>query len=365
MANQARRLAARMRRRVALSGSPMHRSIALVCVTAMVVSGATATAASLITGKNVKNGSLTGADIKKKSIPMGDLSKSTQTMIRKGLTSPTSLSGGSAPGNQGESGSAGAAGANGTNGANGTAGANGANGANGADGADSQAPRPVTAEDLQGFQLLPRGTNPDPSDNGEVSFVVGPDLPPLGTGSLRLLTNNGKNVTAVVPLRAGNDKPKISELTTATYSAYVANQTGSGDVALKIVVTGANACPNANPCTTPSASGFTTIVYEPSNNLGTGPNQNASIADHKWQRWNVRGGKVYSTRALVSGKCQNTSAGLCTIDDLIADSPQAQIEQVRLEVGQNSGAGFAGFDSNTDDVRLGFDGDFLRYDLGD
>jgi hypothetical protein len=64
------------------------------------------------------------------------------------------------------------------------------------------------------------------------------------------------------------------------------------------------------------------------------------------------------------GKCQNSAAGGCTIDELVGATPGATIQRARLEIGQNSGAGWPGFDSNTDDVRLGFDGDFLRYDLG-
>src|SRR5690349_21609270 len=99
MADKARRAAARVRR-IASSGSSTHRSIMLVCVTALVVSAASATAASLITGKDVKDKSLTGRDIKPGSVSLNRLSKGTQKQIKAGLTSP--LGGGTTPGNQGE-----------------------------------------------------------------------------------------------------------------------------------------------------------------------------------------------------------------------------------------------------------------------
>jgi hypothetical protein len=92
----------------------MHRSIALICVTVLVTSAATATAASLITGKDVQNGSLTGADIKKDSVQLNRLSKGTQTLIKR-----AGLGGVTTPGGQGENGRNGSNGSNGSNGQNG------------------------------------------------------------------------------------------------------------------------------------------------------------------------------------------------------------------------------------------------------
>lgn len=73
--------------------------------------GGTATAAVVITGKNVKNGSLTSADIKDRSLRAADFGA------------------GQLP--AGERGPAGPAGLNGTNGANGANGTNGVNGERG------------------------------------------------------------------------------------------------------------------------------------------------------------------------------------------------------------------------------------------
>lgn len=304
----------------------------MVAVLVVALVGATgAVAADLITGKDIKNGSIAAKDLKKK--------------LRKKINK---------------------AGSAGTQGQQGQPGQPGANGAAGADGLDSGDPRVVTADDLRGWQLLPRGTNPDPSDNGVVGFALGPATPPLGTGSLRMRTDNGKNVSAVVPLREGNDLPRLEELTTATYSSYVdAQPQPQLDVNLKIVVTGADACASGGaPGCTPTPSGFTTFVFDPSNNRDQNPD-----ATDTWQRWDAAEGRFYSTRPLSDGDCQNTvdpATGACTIEDFLSapGNRDAVVNQVRLEIGQNSGGGWSGFDGYVDDTRLGFDGDFIRYDLG-
>src|SRR3954453_12152368 len=95
----------------------MHRSIALVCATVLVTSAATATAASLITGKDVQDGSLTGKDIKNGSVTNGDLkkgsialnrlSKGAQKRIADGLSSPSPSLQPNAPAAQAEAGAKG------------------------------------------------------------------------------------------------------------------------------------------------------------------------------------------------------------------------------------------------------------------
>jgi hypothetical protein len=137
-------------------------------------------------------------------------------------------------------------------------------------------------------------------------------------------------------------------------------------VSLKLALLGAKVCtqrPDQAGCTA-SPSGFTTLTFEPANNCG-GANQNPCGQTGKWHRWNARGGHWWSTRKFQAGGgtdlCPNSGSG-CTIDQLIMDSPQATVEQARLEIGQNAGG--PAIDTNVDDVRLGFDGDFLRYDLG-
>ena len=63
-----------------------NRTVAAVVVTLLICSATTAVAAKLITGGDVKNGSLTGKDIKKKSIPKGDLEKAVQNALEIRVT---------------------------------------------------------------------------------------------------------------------------------------------------------------------------------------------------------------------------------------------------------------------------------------
>lgn len=92
------------------------KTVGIAVAVSGVMSVSVAGAATLITGANVKNGSLTGLDIKEGSIPLHDLSEGTQHLIAT-------------------HGKDGTSGANGVNGQNGGAGAKGDSGAQGAQGA--------------------------------------------------------------------------------------------------------------------------------------------------------------------------------------------------------------------------------------
>jgi hypothetical protein len=280
-----------------------------------------------------------------------------------------------AVGARGAQGVQGQSGPQGQKGDKGDKGEKGDKGDKGDTGTSADQPRVVTDGALQGWQLLPRGTNPDPTDNGVIAFRAdGPRntdaapkdyLPPLGAGSLKFASTNGKNVSAIVPLGPGNPGtatpstvdglggPSVADLTTATFASYVATQPQPGlDVAFKVVVLGAN---------TGTTSGFTTLVFEPVNNAAQGTTELG-----RWHRWYPSRGNWWSTRALASGKCQNAAGptGWCTLAQFVADNPNAVIASIRLEIGQNSGAGWSGFEGYVDDVRLGLDGIAIRYDLG-
>jgi hypothetical protein len=97
--------------------------IALVGVLVLALGG-TATAAKLITGKDILNNSITGADVKAGSLDRSDLSPAARTALqgRDG-----------APGATGATGATGAAGATGASGATGARGATGPAGTNGKD----------------------------------------------------------------------------------------------------------------------------------------------------------------------------------------------------------------------------------------
>ena len=201
MADKARRAVARARR-IVPSGAT-HRSILLVCVTALVVSATTATAASLITGKDVKDKSLTGRDIKPGSVALNRLSKGTQRQIKAGLTSP--LGGPNTPGNQGE---------NGGQGPQGPPGANGANGANGADGAKGADGAPGTATVGPHWGPIARNTIGSPVEelrNGP--FVPGANgTPPFGNGSLGLEVADDGTAAGEEKASFGNEVDFLDDL---------------------------------------------------------------------------------------------------------------------------------------------------------
>ena len=317
-------------------------------IVALLVGTTGAVAGSLITSKDIANGTIKGKD----------LSKKVRAKINKAAVAGTA----GAPGQTGPQGVAG------NPGQTGPAGADGDDGTDGANGLDSGTPRVVTATNLQGWTLLLRGTTPDPSDNGIAEFAGTPAVEPLGTSALRMRTDNGKNISAVIPLPVSNTGhfPRLEELTTATYSSYVDVQPQPQlDITLKLVLAGANACgTGGSGCPGNNATGFTTFVFDPSLNR----DQNPDVTD-TWQRWDAEDGKWFSTRGLADSDCQQSgdpTNGVCTIEDFLSDpaNRDAVVQSARLEIGQTSGAGWVGFDGYADDTRLGFDGGFTRYDLG-
>jgi len=126
------------------------RTLIACAVVALLVGGGTATAAQLITGKDVKNGSLTGADLEDGSVGFKELTRSARNRAEKpgpqGLKGDTGAKGDTGPagpagqqGPKGDTGSKGEAGANGETGPAGPQGENGAAGAQGVPGAQGPA----------------------------------------------------------------------------------------------------------------------------------------------------------------------------------------------------------------------------------
>ncbi len=91
-------------------------STALATVAVFAALGGTATAAKLVTGKDVKNASLTGNDLRKRSVPASKLTRKARRSLR-GATGPAG-----AAGPKGATGATGATGASGPKGAAGPAG---------------------------------------------------------------------------------------------------------------------------------------------------------------------------------------------------------------------------------------------------
>jgi Collagen triple helix repeat (20 copies) len=334
-------------RRPASHGGPAFRRTIVACVvTALVVGTGTASAAKLITSKDIEDGSIQNRDLAEGVISLSRLSPGVQALIARQARD----------GVDGKDGVDGQDGADGRDGADGANGANGTNGANGQDGLSSDTPRVVMTGDLRGWTLQPRGDGGDTSDNGTLIFGTPSATPPLGASALNFTAVTGKTVVAYLPLPAGTvaafatgPHPKLNELTTAGYSSLAnGSPAATSDVIFQMEVLGANV--------TGTGNGYTTLNFEPS---GNGKTANTG----SFMRWNVRAGKVWSSRAPLSGSECGAGAP-CTLSRFMELHPNATVHTVKLKIGQNNGTGWTGFSGWVDDVRLGFDGLAVRWDLG-
>jgi hypothetical protein len=314
----------------------MKQAIAACIVTALVVGAVSAGAASLITGHQIKNGTITNRDVHKRTISMNRLTNGVQRILKSAGGQSTGVSGPVGPA--------------GPKGDTGAGGPQGPKGDKGADGLDSDAVRTITADHLGPFSLAPMGDNGDTSDNGTIAFGTPPVPGPLGDQALEMTSSNGKPVVvyaykASSPTDPAN--PVIGELTHASYASLIHTQPQSAlDASLQIEVIHSTAPHFAN--------GYTTVVFE--------PYQNGSPDTlDQWNRHAVDRGKVWSTQALASGNC--TQADPCPFSQFALENPNAIVQTVKLRIGQNSGDAWTGFEGWVDDFQLGF-GPVVRYDFG-
>ena len=136
----------------------MRKTIVACAIVALAVGATTATAAQLITGKQIQNGSITGKDIQRGSIGEKKLSGGVQRALAKPGT----------PGPQGPAGPAGPAGPKGDPGSGGSA---------------------LSAGN---WGVINRNTIHSPA----VELRSGPFTPPLGKGSLNLAVADGTEKAA-------------------------------------------------------------------------------------------------------------------------------------------------------------------------
>ncbi len=321
-------------------------SMIIALLALFVALGGSTYAAVTINGNQIKNGSISPKKLK----------RSYRIQLQKAIENSK------LPGPAGKDGSDGKAGADGKPGPAGPQGQQGETvvgpqGPQGPAGLNSGEPRIVTASNLFGWTLAPKGDNGDTSDNGTLSFSTPPNPSALGTNALRMEAVNGKPVVAYAPFPgagvtgSGTDHPLLKELTSADYESLIASSPSAAlDVSFQIEVTGSTS--------THFSSGYTTVVFEPYQNA-------ESEVPNVWHRHFVRGGKVWSSQASSSANPTHcTQAAPCPMSQFIEENPNAVIQTVKLRIGQNSGVGWSGFIGYVDDVRLGFDGDFTRYDLG-
>jgi hypothetical protein len=176
---------------------------------------------------------------------------------------------------------------------------------------------------------------------GYFEFVPGPGTPPLGSGSLHLVTPDS---TAKVQLGnsdyAGTQLQNIDSMSYYTYRS--SSSTGSAVQAPSYQL----------PVNT--SAGFTTLVFEPVYNTDQGP-----IVNDTWQRWdafNGGNGVWWSTRS-IPGFCAQT----CYLpwSAIVALYPTATIQGELI----NQGSGNPGIDANVDAYTFGASGNATTWNF--
>jgi hypothetical protein len=260
--------------------------LVLGIVAVVIATTGSATAASLITSSKIKNGTIRGKDIHKRTITMDRLSHSVQQAIRK-------------------AGKPGPAGAKGDKGDKGDTGATG----------PSVQGSPVVLPTAGNWGIVDRNTIGSPA----IQFRSGPAAPPLGKGSLSLAVGSSAEKAAF-----GNEVDFLGQplagINTLSFSVF---QTGE-DAALSpdnIPSIGIEIDPSGAADTT--APNFSTLVSVPT-----------AVTPNKWSKVDVSGGQFFLTGAAGSTSgCNQTT--YCTLDQVKAKFPNATLLSVQITKGRD------------------------------
>lgn len=130
----------------------------------------------------------------------------------------------------------------------------------------------VTDKHLNGWSI--RDNAPDRT-NGPVAFVVGPESPPLGTGSVQFTTRSGAGINDKSTLaNATWANTKVADLVTLKYNTYVTDGGTSHNIApaIKLEITSSKI----------EGGTFGTLIFEP---VYFGAAE--SVEEGEWQSWNA------------------------------------------------------------------------------
>lgn len=166
-------------------------SMLVAFVALLVALGGTATAAVVITSKNIKNGSVTSADIKNSTVASKDIKNGTvaSTDVKDGSLVAKDFKSGALPG--GAAGPAGPAGPAGATGAKGSDGAKGADGAPGLSALTGTAPAGTVMRGLFGFS--DHATTTNDVDRSSITYPAA-----LGAAPTSVKVNPGPSASDVV-----------------------------------------------------------------------------------------------------------------------------------------------------------------------
>jgi hypothetical protein len=176
----------------------------------------------------------------------------------------------------------------------------------------------------------------------EVEFVVGPETPPLGVGSVELRTPGGGKATLRNQAFLGL---AIADLETLIYSTY--QQNGS---TTEVVVPAVKFEVLYGP-----ANSFTTLIFEPTYSV------NSDVLPDVWQAWDLlsEDARWWSSRAIPAD-----DPVICAFDcfvpwqDVVDAIPDAAITNVLIETGSGTPNAVGNVDAlNINGVIFDFDPD--------
>jgi hypothetical protein len=191
----------------------------------------------------------------------------------------------------------------------------------------------------------------DTRSGGDVSFVSGPAMPPLGTGSLQMTTtdaNGSSNAKAQLFNYSyiGTPLSSITELSYSDYRSSSSTNSAAQRIGLNIEVDFVG-----------DGSSYTTLVFEPiyqADGIG-------ALSTDTWQSWDaINGGNgIWWSTKDIPGVC----AFNCFVswNTIVTNNPNAKILG---GLGFNIGSGWTGqFSGNVDALEVGVAGNTTIYDF--
>ena len=177
-----------------------------------------------------------------------------------------------------------------------------------------------------------------PTGSGE--FVAGPSMPPIGSGSVRLVVDDTGGESFGTQIFAGMRFTDVTRLKYSAYQAAAGNSVFAPTLQMNVDygLTGGN----------PTWQGR--LVYEP---YLTG----ASVIPQTWQTWNaLNGAGWWATGAPGNSVC--TQGSPCTWQDILSNWPNASVQTGTFSgLLLKAGGGWSGgFDGNVDMLIVGQNG---------
>jgi hypothetical protein len=253
-----------------------------------VIGAGTATAASLVTSKDVQDNSLRSVDVKNGSLRVNDLTARAVKTLQKG----------------------GVAGATGAKGATGPAGAQGPQG-------------PAAKTGLPNWGVVHRNVE----QNGDADLAVQSQTPPLGIGALNLRTGTGADKAAfgnevdfTGHALSGLTKIGFSVFTTGENISRSSTSSNMPSIAIEVDPTGASS----------TAPNFSTLVFIPNNSTG---NVWSAIDATDPSTGFQGGGWFYTGSAGTASGCNQTT--FCTFAQAKAAFPDAVIDSIAVTKGRD------------------------------